>query len=170
MARKAVKRGISTAIVFEGVDAAGKGGAVRRITGALDARQTSGIVPVAAPDQEERRYPVFVAVFWRRLSRAGTVTIFDRSWYGRGLVERVEGFCRPADWARAYGEINDYEEQLTRHGVVVCKMWLHIDQDEQLRRFQEREQTPWKRFKITAEDRRYSRQVAAVCGRCQRYD
>ncbi|MBP9084994.1 MAG: polyphosphate:AMP phosphotransferase [Kofleriaceae bacterium] len=150
LARKAVKRGISTAIVFEGVDAAGKGGAVRRITGALDARQYR-IVPVAAPDQEERRYP-YLWRFWRRLSRAGTVTIFDRSWYGRVLVERVEGFCRPADWARAYGEINDYEEQLTRHGVVVCKMWLHIDQDEQLRRFQEREQTPWKRFKITAED------------------
>jgi len=150
LARKAVKRGISTAIVFEGVDAAGKGGAIRRITGALDARQYR-IVPVAAPDQEERRYP-YLWRFWRRLSRAGTITIFDRSWYGRVLVERVEGFCSPAEWARAYGEINDYEEQLHRHGVVLCKMWLHIDQDEQLRRFQEREQTAWKRFKITAED------------------
>ncbi len=150
LARKAVKRGISTAIVFEGVDAAGKGGAVRRITGALDARQYR-IVPVAAPSQEERRYP-YLWRFWRRSSRAGTITIFDRSWYGRVLVERVEGFCSPADWARAYGEINDYEEQLHRHGVVLCKMWLHIDQDEQLRRFQEREQTPWKRFKITEED------------------
>lgn len=150
LARKAVKRGISTAIVFEGVDAAGKGGAVRRITGALDARQYR-IVPVAAPDQEEQRYP-YLWRFWRRLSRAGIITIFDRSWYGRVLVERVEGFCSPADWARAYGEINDYEEQLHRHGVVLCKMWLHIDQTEQLRRFQDREQTPWKRFKITAED------------------
>ncbi len=150
LARKAVKRGISTAIVFEGVDAAGKGGAVRRITGALDARQYR-IVPVAAPDQEERRYP-YLWRFWRRLSRAGIITIFDRSWYGRVLVERVEGFCSPDDWARAYGEINDYEEQLHRHGVVLCKMWLHIDQAEQMRRFQEREQTPWKRFKITSED------------------
>lgn len=150
LARKAVKRGVSTAIVFEGVDAAGKGGAVRRITGALDARQYR-IVPVAAPDQEERRYP-YLWRFWRRLSRAGVITIFDRSWYGRVLVERVEGFCSRDDWARAYGEINDYEEQLHRHGVVLCKMWLHIDQDEQLRRFQEREQTPWKRFKITADD------------------
>src|SRR5439155_7634554 len=80
------------------------------------------------------------------------VTLFDRSWYGRVLVERVEGFCHAADWQRAYAEINDFEEQLARHGIVVVKFWLHISQDEQMKRFREREQTPWKRFKITAED------------------
>jgi polyphosphate kinase 2 (PPK2 family) len=108
-------------------------------------------VPVAAPDQEERRYP-YLWRFWRRLGRGGTFTIFDRSWYGRVLVERVEGFCSVADWQRAYGEINDFEEQLTRRNTVLVKLWLHIDQDEQLRRFTERAETPWKRFKITDED------------------
>ena len=150
LARKAAKRGVSTVVVFEGVDAAGKGGAIRRITSALDARQYR-IVPVAAPDQEERRYP-YLWRFWRRLGRGGTFTIFDRSWYGRVLVERVEGFCSVADWQRAYAEINDFEEQLTRRKTVLVKLWLHIDQDEQLRRFTERAETPWKRFKITDED------------------
>jgi len=92
------------------------------------------------------------SLFWRNIPRHGLVTIFDRSWYGRVLVERVEGFCSEADWRRAYGEINDFEEQLIRNGSVVVKFWLNISKDEQLRRFKEREQTGFKRFKITEED------------------
>ena len=136
--------------VFEGVDAAGKGGAVRRLTAAMDARLYH-VVPIAAPTDEERARP-YLWRFWRHVPPKGRVVIFDRSWYGRVLVERVEGFCRPADWARAYGEINDFEEQLARHGAVVTKFWLHIDQDEQKRRFEERKAIGWKRFKITEED------------------
>ncbi|MCC6526843.1 MAG: polyphosphate:AMP phosphotransferase [Polyangiaceae bacterium] len=136
--------------VFEGADAAGKGGAIRRITGALDARQYR-IVPVAAPTEEERAQP-YLWRFWRNVPAYGQFVIFDRSWYGRVLVERVEGFCEQHDWNRAYSEINDFEEQLSGHGLVVVKFWLHIDADEQLRRFKEREATGFKRFKITAED------------------
>jgi polyphosphate:AMP phosphotransferase len=150
LCRKAAKRKVSTVIVFEGVDAAGKGSTIRRITGALDARQYR-IVPVAAPTDEERRYP-YLWRFWRHLPRAGSLTIFDRSWYGRVLVERVEQLCPPAAWMRAYSEINEFEEQLVRHGTVVVKLWMHVSQDEQLRRFREREETSFKRFKITAED------------------
>lgn len=136
--------------VFEGNDAAGKGGAIRRITGALDARHYH-VIPVAAPTEDERAQP-YLWRFWRKLPKRGKFAIFDRSWYGRVLVERVEGFAAEADWMRAYGEINDFERQLTDAGVVVIKFWLAIDADEQLRRFQEREQTGFKRFKITAED------------------
>lgn len=137
-------------IVYEGVDAAGKGGNIRRVTGALDARMYR-IVPIAAPSEDERKHP-YLWRFWRHLPRAGQMTIFDRSWYGRVLVERVEGFCSPTDWQRAYGEINEFEEQLTRGGVAVVKLWLHIDQDEQLRRFEERAVVGFKKFKITEED------------------
>lgn len=136
--------------VFEGNDAAGKGGAIRRVAAALDPRQYR-IVPVAAPTEEERDQP-YLWRFWRHIPARGKFTVFDRSWYGRVLVERVEGFCEPADWLRAYGEINDFEEQLTRAGVVLVKFWLAIDQDEQFRRFKEREEIPFKRFKITEED------------------
>lgn len=136
--------------VFEGNDAAGKGGAIRRVTGALDPRQYR-IVPVAAPTEEERAQP-YLWRFWRHVPARGQFTIFDRSWYGRVLVERVEGFCSEADWLRAYGEINDFEEQLTDAGVILVKFWLSIDQDTQLQRFREREATPFKRFKITEED------------------
>jgi AMP-polyphosphate phosphotransferase len=141
---------LSVAIVFEGPDAAGKGGAIRRITGALDARQYQGI-PIAAPTDEERAQP-YLWRFWRHLPRRGRFTIYDRSWYGRVLVERVEGFCVEADWMRAYSEINDFEEQLVLNGTVVAKFWLQIDKDEQLKRFELREKTSFKRFKITAED------------------
>ena len=140
----------SLILVFEGSDAAGKGGAVRRITGALDARQYS-ITPVAAPTEEERAQP-YLWRFWRSVPRLGRVTIFDRSWYGRVLVERVEGFCVEADWMRAYSEINDFEEQLTERGAIVCKFWLQISKEMQLKRFKEREKTSFKRFKITEED------------------
>jgi AMP-polyphosphate phosphotransferase len=141
---------LSVTIVFEGPDAAGKGGAIRRITGALDARQYQGI-PIAAPTDEEHAQP-YLWRFWRHLPRRGCFTIYDRSWYGRVLVERVEGFCAEADWMRAYSEINDFEEQLVLNGTVVAKFWLQIDKDEQLKRFELREKTSFKRFKITAED------------------
>jgi polyphosphate:AMP phosphotransferase len=140
----------SVVAVFEGSDAAGKGGAIRRVTAALDARQYH-VIPIAAPTEEERAQP-YLWRFWRNLPRKGHLAIFDRSWYGRVLVERVEGFCRPNDWMRAYPEINDFEEQLVNAGTVVVKFWLQISKDEQLRRFKEREATRFKRFKITADD------------------
>jgi len=141
---------ISVVAVFEGNDAAGKGGSIRRITQALDARSYR-IIPVAAPTEEERAQP-YMWRFWRHLPRRGRVAIFDRSWYGRVLVERVEGFCSHTDWMRAYGEINDFEEQLVRNRTVVLKFWLAISQEEQLKRFKEREKIGFKRFKITEED------------------
>lgn len=137
-------------LVFEGVDAAGKGGAIRRVVGALDARQYR-IVPIGAPTEEERVQP-YLWRFWRHLPPRGKVVVFDRSWYGRVLVERVEGFCSEADWMRAYAEINDFEEQLADAGAIVIKFWLAITKDEQLERFKAREAEPHKRFKITAED------------------
>lgn len=140
----------SVILVFEGVDAAGKGGSIRRITQAIDARNYR-IIPIAAPTEEERAQP-YLWRFWRHLPRAGKFAIFDRSWYGRVLVERVEGFCSEADWMRAYGEINDFEHQLVRNGTILMKFWLAISKEEQLRRFEERQATSFKRFKITEED------------------
>ena len=136
--------------VFEGSDAAGKGGGIRRATAAMDARQYQ-IVPIAAPTEEERAQP-YLWRFWRHLPRVGRVTIFDRSWYGRVLVERVEGFCAEADWLRAYTEINDFEHELTGAGAIIVKFWLQVSKEEQLRRFKEREKIEFKRFKITDED------------------
>ena len=141
---------ISVVIVFEGNDAAGKGGSIRRITQALDARQYR-IIPVAAPTEEERAQP-YMWRFWRNIPRKGRFTIFDRSWYGRVLVERVESLCPRSDWMRAYGEINDFEEQMVRNRTVVVKFWLAISQAEQLKRFKEREKIGFKRFKITEDD------------------
>jgi polyphosphate kinase 2 (PPK2 family) len=136
--------------VFEGMDAAGKGGAIRRITGAVDARLYHTI-PIAAPTDEERAQP-YLWRFWRHVPRKGRITLYDRSWYGRVLVERIEGFCSEADWLRAYSEINAFEEQLAKNGAIVAKYWLQISKEEQFRRFKEREKTRFKRFKITAED------------------
>ncbi|MGY2171987.1 polyphosphate:AMP phosphotransferase [Pseudomonas gingeri] len=136
--------------VFEGNDAAGKGGAIRRLAAALDPRQYS-IVPIAAPSEDERAQP-YLWRFWRQIPARGKFTVFDRSWYGRVLVERVEGFCSVSDWLRAYGEINDFEEQLSDAGVIVVKFWLAIDKQTQLERFQQREEIPFKRFKITEDD------------------
>ena len=136
--------------VFEGMDAAGKGGAIRRITGALDARLYR-IIPIAAPTDEERAQP-YLWRFWRHVPMKGRLTIYDRSWYGRVLVERVEKFATPAQWSRAYGEINDFEEQLARNGGILLKCWLQISKEEQFRRFKEREKTRHKQFKITDED------------------
>ncbi len=158
-------RNITVVALFEGNDAAGKGGAVRRITSALDARQYN-IVPIAAPTEEERAQP-YLWRFWRHIPRKGRVTIFDRSWYGRVLVERVENFCSEADWMRAYSEINDFEAQLVRHKIVVIKFWLSISNEEQLRRFKEREKIGFKRFKITEEDwrnrKKWDEYEHAVC-------
>ncbi|RAI37815.1 polyphosphate:AMP phosphotransferase [Rhodoplanes roseus] len=143
-------KAMSLVVVFEGNDSAGKGGAIRRVTGALDARSYQ-TVSIAAPTEEERAQP-YLWRFWRHLPRRGGVVIFDRSWYGRVLVERVEGFCSEADWMRAYGEINDFEAAMVRHGTVVVKFWLAISKAEQLKRFKQREKVAFKRFKITDED------------------
>lgn len=140
----------SLVLVFEGQDAAGKGGAIRRITAALDARQYN-VIPVSAPSEEERAQP-WLWRFWRRLPRHAHVAIFDRSWYGRVLVERVENFARPAEWRRAYEEINHFEEQLTENGSIVVKFWLAVTKEEQLRRFKEREDVAFKNHKITPDD------------------
>lgn len=152
-------------LVFEGADAAGKGGSIRRITQALDARQYD-IHPISAPTEEERAQP-YLWRFWRRLPRRGRVAIFDRSWYGRVLVERVEGYCSESDWQRAYGEINAFEDQLVRSRSLLLKFWLSISQEEQLRRFEARQTTPFKRFKITEEDWRnrekWPAYEAAIC-------
>ena len=158
-------RSMSVIALFEGSDAAGKGGAIRRITGALDARHYR-IIPVAAPTEEERAQP-YLWRFWRHIPRTGRVTIFDRSWYGRVLVERVEKFCSEADWMRAYSELNDFEEQLVKSNTVLVKFWLTITKEEQLLRFKEREKTGFKRFKITEEDwrnrKKWNEYEAAVC-------
>jgi polyphosphate:AMP phosphotransferase len=141
---------LSPVLVFEGVDAAGKGGAIRRLTAALDARLYD-VHSIAAPTDEEKRQP-YLWRFWRTVPRDGKFAIYDRSWYGRVLVERVERFATPAEWRRAYAEINEFEAQLVRSGNVVVKLWLQISQEEQLRRFREREEVSFKRFKITPED------------------
>jgi polyphosphate:AMP phosphotransferase len=150
LTRKDRFKDITVIVLFEGNDAAGKGGAIRRITGALDAR-CYNIIPVAAPTEEERAQP-YLWRFWRHIPRRGRITMFDRSWYGRVLVERVEGLCSETDWMRAYSEINDFEAQLARHHIVVVKFWLAISKEEQLERFKEREKICFKRFKITEED------------------
>ncbi|MEB2311996.1 MAG: polyphosphate:AMP phosphotransferase [Sorangiineae bacterium] len=152
LSRKMPKRQVGAILAFEGWDAAGKGGAIRRITHALDARSYR-VIPIAAPTDEERAHH-YLWRFWRHLPRLGRLTIYDRTWYGRVLVERAEGFASEAAWMRAYKEINDFEEQLVEHGIVLVKFWLHISADEQLRRFQERERAPWKKYKITPEDYR----------------
>lgn len=160
----------SLVVVFEGQDAAGKGGAIRRVTAALDARQYT-VIPIAAPTDEEKAHP-YLWRFWRNLPRHNHITIFDRSWYGRVLVERVEKFCAPADWMRAYSEINDFEEQMVRNDVVVVKFWLAITKDEQLKRFREREEVAYKNHKITPEDwrnrRKWKDYERAVCDMVER--
>ena len=162
---------VSTVLVFEGWDAAGKGSAIRRITQAVDPRLYR-VVGIAAPTDEERAQH-YLWRFWRHLPRAGFMTIFDRSWYGRVLVERVEGFAPPADWGRAFLEINEFEEQLTDHGIALNKFWLHISPAEQLRRFKERQTVEYKQYKITEEDWRnrkkwdaYKTAVDEMVARC----
>ncbi len=157
--RAAAERGRSIVWVFEGWDAAGKGGAIRRLTSALDARECR-VIPIAKPTDEEKVHH-YLWRFWRHVPRAGRVTIYDRSWYGRVLVERLEGFCRDAEWRRAYAELNDFEAQLTDHGIIVLKFWLHVSKAEQLRRFRHREATDYKQHKINAEDWRNRRKWPA---------
>jgi len=152
LAREAHLKKISSVLVFEGWDAGGKGGAIRRLTHALDARNYQ-VIPIAAPTDEESKQH-YLWRFWRHIPRAGRITIYDRSWYGRTLVERVEGFATDEQWMRAYSEIRHFEESLTDHNIIVLKFWLHIDADEQLKRFKEREQISYKQHKITEEDYR----------------
>ncbi|GAB4215938.1 MAG: hypothetical protein OHK0022_56460 [Roseiflexaceae bacterium] len=137
-------------LVFEGWDAAGKGGAIQRLTAKLDPRAYV-VHAIAAPSGEDREHH-YLYRFWRRLPPRGMLAIFDRSWYGRVLVERVEGFARPDEWQRAYAEINEFERQLVDFGTLICKFWLHISPDEQLRRFHERQTVPYKAWKLTDED------------------
>lgn len=137
-------------LVFEGWDAAGKGGCIRRLTAAMDARLYR-VRSIAAPSDEELAHH-YLWRFWRQIPRCGYMTIYDRSWYGRVLVERIEGYASTPEWARAYLEINNFEEQLGEFGTIMIKFWLHISADEQLARFKERQETPWKQHKITDED------------------
>lgn len=146
------QRGRSLVVLYEGWDAAGKGGNIRRVTEKLDPR---GYVvhSIAAPAGEDKTHH-YLYRFWRRLRPPDEkqVVVFDRTWYGRVLVERVEGFAREDEWKRAYREINDFERQLTDFGIVVVKFWIHISQEEQLRRFEERKRVAYKQWKLTDED------------------
>ena len=137
-------------IVFEGWDAAGKGGAIRRITEKIDPRGFA-VYPIAAPKGDDATHH-YLWRFWRRLPETGQIAIFDRSWYGRVMVERIEGFCTEAEWKRAYREINSFERQLVDSGAVIFKFWLHIDQEEQLRRFESRSDDERRSWKLTDED------------------
>ncbi len=159
LGRIAFDRGVATALVFEGPDASGKGGAIRRAIWSLDARRAR-VHQFAAPTDEERAHH-YLWRFWRKLPRAGVVNVFDRSWYGRVLVERAEGFATEDEWRRAYNEINDFENQIVDRGILLLKFWLHITKDEQLARFKEREKSPYKHWKLTDEDWRNREQWEA---------
>lgn len=137
-------------VVFEGMDAAGKGGTIRRIAWAMDPRSLK-VWPIGAPSEIERRQH-YLQRFWSRLPEHTQISVFDRSWYGRVLVERVEGLAKPAEWKRAFGEINDFEEQLVADGIRVVKFFLHVTKNEQLRRLEERLRNPLKRWKLSYED------------------
>lgn len=152
LSRLAAKKGLSTIIALEGVDAAGKGGIIRRLVAKADAAHYQ-VHPTSAPtaDEKARHY---LWRFWNKIPAAGHVAIFDRSWYGRVMVERVEGFARTDEWSRAYGEINHFETQLAEAGDIVLKFWINISKEEQLRRFRSREESPHKRHKMTKEDYR----------------
>jgi polyphosphate:AMP phosphotransferase len=141
---------VSVILVFEGFDAAGKGGCIRRLTNAIDTRLYS-IYQTSAPSDYEKRFH-YLWRFWNQVPSKGFITFLDRSWYGRVLVERVENLATQTEWSMAYEEINSFEEQLFHSGIKILKFWLHISKDEQLRRFKEREELPWKRYKITQED------------------
>lgn len=147
---KLYHKGIPVIIAYEGWDAAGKGGNIKRLTSALDARGFE-VHPIAAPDVYEKgRF--YLWRFWTRLPKTGHIAIFDRTWYGRVMVERIESFCGENDWQRAYNEINEFEKELTDWGAVVIKFWIHVDKETQFSRFKEREANPDKRWKITEED------------------
>jgi polyphosphate kinase 2 (PPK2 family) len=137
-------------IAFEGWDAAGKGGAIKRITEKLDPRGYV-VYPISAPQGEDKTRH-YLYRFWRRLPERGQIAIFDRSWYGRVLVERVEGFATASEWKRGFKEINSFERQLRDYGVILAKFWIHISREEQLRRFEERKAIGFKEWKLTEED------------------
>jgi AMP-polyphosphate phosphotransferase len=137
-------------LVYEGWDAAGKGGNIKRVTEKLDPRGYT-VHSIAAPSGEDATHH-YLWRFWRRLPEAGQVAVFDRSWYGRVLVERVEGFCTEGEWRQAYGEINDFERQLADFGALIFKFWIHISPEEQLNRFRSRQQDQFKSWKLTDED------------------
>lgn len=141
---------VPAVVVYEGWDAAGKGGNIRRLTGGLDPRGYQ-VIPIGAPTSEELAHH-FLWRFWKHVPKAGHIAVFDRSWYGRVLVEPVEGFCTEGEWQRAYQEINEFERQLAEHGAAIVKFWLQIDRDEQLRRFEDRKNTQGKQWKITPDD------------------
>lgn len=143
-------RRVPLIVMYEGWDAAGKGGSIRRLAQSMDPRGYE-VIPVSAPDSTERAHH-YLWRFWKKIPKAGHIAIFDRTWYGRVLVERVEGFAKEEQWRRAYDEINETEKEFTNFGGVIVKFWLQIDKDEQLRRFKEREETPHKRWKLTEED------------------
>ncbi len=142
--------GLSTVLAFEGWDAAGKGGAIRRLSYALNARNYK-IIPISAPNDEEKAHH-YLWRFWRQLQRAGRITIFDRTWYGRVLVERVDKLTPPDTWTRAYGEINAFEKELRHDGTLLLKFWIHITRKEQLKRFEQRADIPYKSWKLTPDD------------------
>lgn len=147
---RAYRKKVPVVILYEGWDAAGKGGNIKRITGALDPRGFE-VQPIASPEPHEKARH-YLWRFWTRLPKTGHITIFDRTWYGRVMVERLEGFCSENDWRRAYNEMNEFEKELDDWGAVIIKFWVQIDKDTQLARFQERERIPEKRWKITDED------------------
>lgn len=144
------KRRIPVMVCYEGCDAAGKGGNIKRLTENLDPRGYE-VIPIAAPTSDELAHH-YLWRFANCIPKAGHVTIFDRTWYGRVMVERIEGYCKPEAWQRAYREINEFEAHLASFGTVIVKFWLHIDQDEQMRRFKERQKNPSKQWKLTGED------------------
>ena len=154
-------REIPTMLVFEGWDAAGKGGAIKRITAALDARDYR-VVPSASPTQPEKEHP-FLWRYWINLPKSGHMRIYDRSWYGRVMVERIEGFCTDDDWRRAFEEINDFEHEMVRAGTLMLKFWIDVSQDEQLNRFNARRDDPEKAWKLTDEDWRNREKYPQYC-------
>jgi len=137
-------------MVFEGWDAAGKGGVIKRLTEKMDPRGYV-VYPIAAPQGDDKTHH-YMWRFWRRLPETGQIAIFDRSWYGRVMVERIEGFCNEAEWMRAYREINQFERQLIDFGTILLKFWIHISKEEQLQRFQERSSDKLRSWKLTDED------------------
>lgn len=144
------RKKVPVIIAYEGWDAAGKGGNIKRITGALDPRGFE-VHPIASPEPHEKARH-YLWRFWNRLPKTGHIAIFDRTWYGRVMVERLEGFCSENDWQRAYNEINEFEKELSDWGAVIIKFWVQIDKETQLERFHERQNTPEKQWKITEED------------------
>lgn len=144
------RTGTPMIVVFEGLDASGKSGCIRRLTRELDTKQYK-VVPISAPTDEEKQYH-YLHRFWKNLPPRGNIVFFDRSWYGRVLVERVEGFCTEKEWRRAYSEINEFERQLRDDGALILKFWLEVSEEEQLMRFKKRMENPEKAHKITEED------------------